>query len=91
MPLSGGVHTASLMHPHYRPISALTRGALTRTAAHLEVPSAAIAAALNYAEAYPREIEDAIADNGQAAMTLSRLLPEMEVFELQEDGAAPPR
>ena len=58
-----------------------------RVAAHLEIPTAAVAAARAYATAYPSEIEAAIDDNAHAATDLARLIPELEIVEV--DAAAP--
>lgn len=58
-----------------------------RIAAHLETPPVAIASALAYADAYPTDIEVAIADNARAAADLERLVPNREVVEV--DAAAP--
>jgi len=47
-----------------------------RTAQHLEIPAAQIQAALNYARAYPEEIEAAIADaEGADFESLSKIIP----------------
>jgi hypothetical protein len=54
-----------------------------RTAEHLEWPVSRIQAALNYAAAFPDEIETAIADNAAYDLTaLSRMLPETVVFNV---------
>jgi uncharacterized protein (DUF433 family) len=60
---------------------------VARTAAHLEIPRLQVAAALRSAEAYPAEIEAAIADNASAAADLARLIPGLEVVAV---GAAAP-
>jgi uncharacterized protein (DUF433 family) len=62
-------------------------GDIERTAAHLEVPTPWIQAALAYAAAYPAEIDAAIADNAQDAVRLTRLVPNLEVVVV--DAAAP--
>lgn len=71
-------------------VAALARsfdGDAARTAAHLEVPAVAVAAALAYAGAYPAEIEAAIADNAATAADLVRLIPTLEVVAV--DATAP--
>jgi len=52
-----------------------------KTAEHLARPPLQIRAALNYAAAFPDEIEDAIRDNASYDFTkLSNLLPQAELF-----------
>jgi uncharacterized protein (DUF433 family) len=52
-----------------------------RTAAYLEWPEHKVHAALNYAAAYPDEINHALADNDSYDFEkLSRLLPQLERF-----------
>ena len=62
-------------------------GDVARTAAHLEIPAVAVAAALAYAAAYPSEIDAAIADNDRPTADLARLVPNLEVVAV--DAAAP--
>lgn len=62
-------------------------GDAAQTAAHLEIPRVMVAAALNYAGMYLGEIEAAIADNARSAHELARLIPNLEVVEV--DAAAP--
>ncbi|MBI2865514.1 MAG: transcriptional regulator [Chloroflexi bacterium] len=57
-----------------------------RTAAHLELPPLKIQAALGYAEAYPAEIAEALADNDRPFAELKRLLPNIELITI--DAAA---
>lgn len=53
-----------------------------KTAEHLGWPVARVQAALNYAAAFPDEIETAIADNDATGFTaVSRMLPQAEVFK----------
>jgi uncharacterized protein (DUF433 family) len=54
---------------------------LKATAEHLEWPKAKVQAALNYAEAYPEEIDDALAENDAADFSaLKRMLPQVSLF-----------
>ena len=51
------------------------------TASHLGWPGVRVKAAINYANAYPQEIEDAIADNNAVDFTqLSAMLPQAQEF-----------
>jgi len=57
------------------------RGSVSKTAAHLRTPSFKVQAALNYAAAFPDEIETALADQDAFDfMSLSRLLPQARMF-----------
>jgi uncharacterized protein (DUF433 family) len=57
-------------------ISREFEGDTERTAQHLDIPLAQIQAALNYAQAYPEEIEAAIADaEGGDFEKLSKIIP----------------
>lgn len=57
-----------------------------KIAAHLRWPAFKIQAALNYAAAFPEEIDYAIADNDSYDFAkLSRLLPQMERFVVPDD------
>lgn len=50
-----------------------------KTAGHFDLPAWKVQAAFNYYEAYPREIDAAIADmRSQTLNTLKRKLPQME-------------
>ena len=62
-------------------------GDVAQTAAHLELPTVYVVAALQYATAYPSEIEAAIADNAHAAAHLADLIPTLEVIDV--DAASP--
>ena len=56
-----------------------------RTAAHFGWPVRRIQAALNYHEAFPSEIDQAIEDNyAMTEVALKRLLPQMEVLTVQK-------
>jgi uncharacterized protein (DUF433 family) len=56
---------------------------VSKTAAHLEQPAVHIQAALNYAEAFPAEIKEAIEDHKSYDFTkISRLLPQARRFEV---------
>ncbi|NUQ01832.1 MAG: transcriptional regulator [Armatimonadetes bacterium] len=57
-----------------------------RTAAHLDWPRYRVQAALNYAAAFPDEIDLAIADcEATGWQALSRQLPQAELFEIAND------
>ena len=57
------------------------KGDLKQAAAHLQWPAAKIQAALNYAKAFPDEIENAIRDNQSCDFDkVSRMLPDAETF-----------
>jgi uncharacterized protein (DUF433 family) len=62
-------------------------GDTARAAAHLELPPVQVAAALRYAEAFPQEIEAAIADNARAPADLGRLIPGLELVEVDAASA----
>jgi hypothetical protein len=54
---------------------------LTATAKHLRWPVAKVQAAVNYAEAFPEEIDQALADNDAVDFTaLKRMLPQAVEF-----------
>jgi hypothetical protein len=56
-------------------------GDLTAVAAHLHWPQAKVQAALNYAEAFPVEINEAISENEATDFTaLKRMLPQAAEF-----------
>lgn len=56
-------------------------GSVTRVAKHLRWPAAKVQAALNYASAFPEEIEPAMAEQNEADFkSLSRLLPQLRDF-----------
>lgn len=67
-------------------------GDATGTASHLDWPEARVRAALQYAAAFPEEIEAAIADNATYTPTaVARLLPQLDVWTVAEgDVAATP-
>src|ERR1039458_4215414 len=57
------------------------KGDLAAVAAHLRWPQAKVQAAANYAEAFPAEIEDALAENDATDFTaLKRMLPQAVEF-----------
>lgn len=59
-----------------------------QTADHFERPSEWVKAALNYAEAYPNEINLAIEDAQSVTFSdLKRLLPNIEIFPDSSDDA----
>jgi uncharacterized protein (DUF433 family) len=56
-----------------------------RTAAHLDWPRHRVQAALNYAAAFPAEIDAALADNEALDWhSVSRLVPQAEAFDLDQ-------
>jgi hypothetical protein len=62
-------------------ISRRFEGDVEKTAAYLHRPPAHIQAALNYSQAFPREIEDAIKDNDSYDFEkVSRMLPQARLF-----------
>lgn len=57
-------------------------GSVPKTAEHLNRPPLQIQAALNYAKAFPEEIESAIRDNDSYDFTrISQMLPQARVFD----------
>ncbi len=54
---------------------------------HLGLPAVEVAGALQYAEAYPEEINAAIADNSPSVEELRRLIPNLEVFRVDASSA----
>jgi hypothetical protein len=57
------------------------KGNIPAVAKHLKGPEAKVRAAVNYAEAFPDEIDDAIVENDSADFkTLKRNLPQADVF-----------
>jgi len=63
-------------------------GDAARTAEHLQWPEVKVRAALNYASAYPDEIEAAIEDNSVAFETLTHLIPDAQRFPAQDNASA---
>ena len=58
-------------------------GDAEKTAANLQRPPVQMQAALNYATAFPREIEDVIRDNDSYDFTkVSRMLPQARLFKV---------
>jgi uncharacterized protein (DUF433 family) len=66
-------------------------GDMERVAGSLGWPAVKAQAALNYAAAYPEEIEAAIADSQPTADALAALLPGMERFSSDTEPASPTR
>jgi hypothetical protein len=64
------------------------KGDVAAIAGHLEWPETRVAAALNYAEAFPQEIDTALAENDSVTFAdLKRVLPNIERFSVGlEDG-----
>jgi hypothetical protein len=61
------------------------KGDLAAAAGHLRWPQAKVRAAVNYAEAFPQEIEEALAENEAAGFTaLRRMLPQTTEFASRE-------
>lgn len=62
-------------------------GDIGKSAEHLNWPESKVKAALNYAEAFPQEIEDAIADNRTYDFEkLKRLIPSLELLHAPAKG-----
>ncbi len=54
-------------------------------AGHLEWPEAKVLAALNYSEAFPKEINDAISESESFTFQdLKRILPHVEIFRVND-------
>jgi len=70
-------------------LARLYRHDVKRTAAHLERSALQIQAALNYAKAFPEEIEAAIEETQSCFAKLSNLLPQAELFVAGESGGKP--
>ncbi len=62
-------------------------GDVAQTAAHLALPAMQVAAALNYAKAFPDEIEAAIRDNECSETDLERLIPNLTVVGIDATPA----
>ena len=63
------------------------KGDLAKAANHLGRPPMQVQAALNYAKAFPQEIETAIQDNDSFTFErLSQMLPQAARFEVSEEG-----
>jgi uncharacterized protein (DUF433 family) len=61
------------------------KGSTDKVSKHLELPLSQVKAALNYATAFPDEIETAIRDYEEMTVEdLKRQLPNLEVFEFAE-------
>jgi hypothetical protein len=57
------------------------KGVLTATAKHLRWPEAKVRAAISYTEAFPDEINQALAEHGASDFTvLKRMLPQAVEF-----------
>jgi hypothetical protein len=65
-------------------------GDTAKAAAHLEEPEVWFKAAMNYAVAYPDEIDAAIEENDLSFEDLQRLLPNIELFEVDLTAADAP-
>jgi len=58
-------------------------GDVAKTAEHLTWPESKVKAALNYAESFPQEIEDAITDDRTYDFeTMKRLIPSLELLHV---------
>src|SRR5690348_15981807 len=63
------------------------RGDITAVARHLRWPEAKVRAAVHYAEAFPAEIDEAIADNAAVGFeSLKRMLPQAADFAITRAG-----
>jgi hypothetical protein len=61
------------------------RGSVEKTAAHLGMSPLKTTAALNYAAAFPKEIEEAIEEQQAGGFaSLSRMVPQAEIFPPQK-------
>jgi uncharacterized protein (DUF433 family) len=56
-------------------------------AAALEIPDVYVLAAIEYAKAFPDEIEGSIADNNRSADELRRMIPNLQVITIDADPA----
>ena len=57
------------------------KGKVVAVAEHLRWPEAKVRAAINYAQAFPKEIDEATAENDSADFEmLKRMLPQAVVF-----------
>lgn len=61
-----------------------------RTADHLDLPTAAVKAALSYYEAYRSEIDQALQDNEIGEGRLRRAFPDLSVIEVPSTSTANP-
>jgi len=61
-------------------------GDVGKAAEHLVWLPVQVQAALNYAEAFPEEIEAALADNDIGYEGLKRILPDARLFEARDEG-----
>jgi uncharacterized protein (DUF433 family) len=61
---------------------------IAKTAAHLDLRPEQVQAALDYAAAYPAEIEAALAENREGFERLKRLLPQIERISLTDADLA---
>ncbi len=63
------------------------KGDPARAAKHLEWPEAKVRAAVHYAEAYPDEVNEALAENdGMDFEALKRLAPEIQEHRVKKQG-----
>ena len=61
---------------------------VAKVARHLGWPEAKVRAAMNYAQAFPDEIDEALAENDAVNMeTLSRMLPQAREFRVGKASA----
>ena len=63
------------------------QGDVVQAAAHLSLPPVQVKAALNYAKAFPDEIDAAIRDNECSVTELERLIPNLEVVSVDASSA----
>ena len=65
-------------------------GDLVKTAAHLSWPEFKVKAALNYAEAFPQEIEDAVVEARSYDFDkLKRMIPSLELLQVPASAQEP--
>ena len=58
------------------------KGNVKAIAKHLNWPEIKVRAAMNYAEKFPKEIDEALKENDEARKNLKQLLPNLEVFHV---------
>lgn len=69
-------------------INRLYEGDLAKTAEHLGTPELQVRAALDYAAAYPNEIDAAMSDHQAAQGELISLVPHLQIFTVADEDSA---